>query len=159
MRAWASARPFQDFRGRLKQVVLGLVLDDADQAHRLLPDARQYRRRDVVVTGSQAAARALRDPRGQRTRRPRHDQRADTMAVLEAEKIQYILGVREFAPAGEVRAEIIEGHRLYRAAPTSRPRKARPNWRSGKRRSLAGAMSSAATRRKPKRTPRRAPSL
>ena len=40
---------------------------------------------------------------------------------------------------------------------SSRARKARPNWRSGKRRSLAGAMSSAATRRKPKRTPRRAP--
>ena len=97
----------KDYRGHLKQVVLGIVLDDADRpiASFLMPGNTA----DVtlLVAGSQAAARALRDPRGLHRRRPRHDLSADTMAVLEAEKIQYILGVRE-RTSREVRTEIIE---------------------------------------------------
>jgi hypothetical protein len=65
----------KDYRGHLKQVVLGIVLDDADRpiaSPELVegPAARQCRRCDPVVTSSQAAARALRDPRGLH-RRPR----------------------------------------------------------------------------------------
>ena len=81
---------------------------------------------------------------------------ADTIAALEAEKIEYILGVRE-RTSREVREEVIEDDGVACRSP-SRARRARPNSRSGSRRSPGGAMSSAATRRKPERMPRRAPS-
>jgi hypothetical protein len=44
-------------------------------ADRLVPDAGQHRRRDLVVAGGQAPARALRDRPGLHRRRSRHDQR------------------------------------------------------------------------------------
>ena len=64
----------KDYRGHLKQVVLGIVLDDDDRpiASFLMPGNS---RRDAAVAGGQAAARALRDPRGLHRRRSRHDQR------------------------------------------------------------------------------------
>ena len=59
-------RPSKDYRGHLKQVVLGIVLDDMDRPIASLelvegPDARQHRRSDNAVAGRQAPARALRD--------------------------------------------------------------------------------------------------
>ena len=83
---------------------------------------------------------------------------ADTMAVLEAEKIQYILGVRE-RTSREVRTEIIEDDGL--TVPLLIPRQKGETELAirGNDDRWPGAMSSAATRRKPKRTPRRAPSL
>jgi hypothetical protein len=70
----------KNYRGHLKQVVLGIVLDDADRpiaSPELVegPDARQYRRRDAAVASGQAPARALRDQQGVHRRRSRHDQR------------------------------------------------------------------------------------
>ena len=65
----------KDYRGHLKQVVLGIVLDGRGPADRLVSDARQHRRRDDVGAGGAAAARALRDRPGLHRRRSRHDQR------------------------------------------------------------------------------------
>jgi hypothetical protein len=59
----------KDYRGHLKQVVLGIVLDDADRPIASPEpvegsDARQHRRRDDVGAGGAAAARALRHRQG-----------------------------------------------------------------------------------------------
>ncbi len=53
----------KDYRGHLKQVVLGIVLDHAERpiASFLMPGNTADV--DVVAAGSQAAARALRDPK------------------------------------------------------------------------------------------------
>ena len=137
--------------------MLGIVLDDADRpiasflmpgntadVTLLLPVVKRLRERFGIAQACIVADRGMIS--------------ADTIVALEAEKIEDILGVRE-RTSREVRAEIIEDDGL--AVPLLIPRQKGETalGRSGKRRSLAGAMSSAATRRKPKRTPRRAPSL
>lgn len=96
----------KDYRGHLKQVVLGIVLDDADRpiasflmpgntadVTLLLPVVKRLRERFGIRQACIVADRGMIS--------------ADTIAVLEAEKIEYILGVRE-RTSREVRAEIIE---------------------------------------------------
>ncbi len=96
----------KDYRGHLKQVVLGIVLDDADRpiasflppgntadVTLLLPVVRRLRERFGIHEACIVADRGMIS--------------ADTIAALEAEKIQYILGVRE-RTSREVRAEVIE---------------------------------------------------
>jgi transposase len=92
--------------GILKQVVLGIVLDDADRpiasflmpGHTadvtlLLPVVKRLRERFEIREACIVADRGMIS--------------ADTIVALEAEKIEYILGVRE-RTSREVRAEIIE---------------------------------------------------
>ena len=96
----------KDYRGHLKQVVLGIVLDDADRpiasflmpgntadVTLLLPVVKRLRERFGIREACIVADRGMIS--------------ADTIAALEAEKIEYILGVRE-RTSREVRAEIIE---------------------------------------------------
>src|SRR5215813_15557921 len=96
----------KDYRGHLKQVVLGIVLDDADRpiasflmpgntadVTLLLPVVKRLRERVGIRKACIVADRGMIS--------------ADTIAALEAEKIEYILGVRE-RTSREVRAEIIE---------------------------------------------------
>ena len=96
----------KDYRGHLKQVVLGIVLDDADRpiasflmpgntadVTLLLPVVKRLRERFGIQEACIVADRGMIS--------------ADTIAVLEAEKIQYIFGVRE-RTSREVRTEIIE---------------------------------------------------
>jgi transposase len=90
----------------LKQVVLGIVLDDADRpiasflmpgntadVTLLLPVVKRLRERFGIRDACIVADRGMIS--------------ADTIAALETEKIQYILGVRE-RTSREVRAEVIE---------------------------------------------------
>ena len=59
MRAWASAAiPKTTGAGDLKQVVLGIVLDDADQADRLFLMPGNTADGDVVAAGSRGCASA-----------------------------------------------------------------------------------------------------
>jgi hypothetical protein len=108
----------KDYRGHLKQVVLGIVLDDADRpiasfllpgntadVTLLLPVVRRLRERFGIAEACIVADRGMIS--------------ADTIAALEAEKIDYILGVRE-RTSREVRAEIIEDDGL--AVPLVIPR-------------------------------------
>jgi hypothetical protein len=96
----------KDYRGHLKQVVLGIVLDDADRTiasflmpgntadvTMLLPVVRRQRDRFDIARTCIVADRGMIS--------------AHTMAALEAEKIKYILGVRERTNR-EVRVEVIE---------------------------------------------------
>ena len=76
----------KDYRGHLKQVVLGIVLDDTDR-----PIA-SLRERFGIAEACIVADRGMIS--------------ADTIAALEAEKVEYILGVRE-RTSREVRTEII----------------------------------------------------
>ena len=108
----------KDYRGHLKQVVLGIVLDDADRpiasflmpgntadVTLLLPVVKRLRERFGIRQACIVADRGMIS--------------ADTIAALEAEKIEYILGVRE-RTSREVRAEIIEDDGL--AVPLLIPR-------------------------------------
>ena len=108
----------KDYRGHLKQVVLGIVLDDADRpiasflmpgntadVTLLLPMVKRLRERFGIGEACIVADRGMIS--------------ADTIAALEAEKIEYILGVRE-RTSREVRAEIIEDDGL--AVPLLIPR-------------------------------------
>ena len=108
----------KDYRGHLKQVVLGIVLDDADRpiasflmpgntadVTLLLPVVKRLRERFGIRESCIVADRGMIS--------------ADTIAALEAEKIEYILGVRE-RTSREVRAEIIEDDGL--AVPLLIPR-------------------------------------
>ena len=108
----------KDYRGHLKQVVLGIVLDDADRpiasfllpgntadVTLLLPVVKRLRERFGIAEACIVADRGMIS--------------ADTIAALEAEKIQYILGVRE-RTSREVRAEVIEDDGL--AVPLVIPR-------------------------------------
>jgi hypothetical protein len=108
----------KDYRGHLKQVVLGIVLDDADRpiasflmpgntadVTLLLPVVKRLRERFGIREACIVADRGMIS--------------ADTIAALEAEKIEYILGVRE-RTSREVRAEIIEDDGL--AVPLLIPR-------------------------------------
>jgi DDE family transposase len=108
----------KDYRGHLKQVVLGIVLDDADRpiasflmpgntadVTLLLPVVKRLRERFGILEACIVADRGMIS--------------ADTIAALEAEKIQYILGVRE-RTSREVRAEVIEDDGL--AVPLLIPR-------------------------------------
>jgi Transposase DDE domain len=108
----------KDYRGHLKQVVLGIVLDDADRpiasflmpgntadVTLLLPVVKRLRERFGIREACIVADRGMIS--------------ADTIAALEAEKIEYILGVRE-RTSREVRAEIIEDDGL--AVPRLIPR-------------------------------------
>jgi transposase len=96
----------KDYRGHLKQVVLGIVLDGQDRpiasflmpgntadVTLLLPTVRRLRERFGIAKACIVADRGLIS--------------ADTVAALEAEKIEYILGVRE-RTSREVRAEVLE---------------------------------------------------
>jgi Transposase DDE domain len=108
----------KDYRGHLKQVVLGIVLDDADRpiasflmpgntadVTLLLPVVKRLRERFGILETCIVADRGMIS--------------ADTIAALEAEKIQYIFGVRE-RTSREVRAEVIEDDGL--AVPLLIPR-------------------------------------
>lgn len=108
----------KDYRGHLKQVVLGIVLGDADRpiasflmpgntadVTLLLPVVKRLRERFGIREACIVADRGMIS--------------ADTIAALEAEKIEYILGVRE-RTSREVRAEIIEDDGL--AVPLLIPR-------------------------------------
>ena len=108
----------KDYRGHLKQVVLGIVLDDGDRpiasflmpgntadVTLLLPVVKRLRERFGIAGACIVADRGMIS--------------ADTIAALEAEKIEYILGVRE-RTSREVRAEIIEDEGL--AVPLVIPR-------------------------------------
>lgn len=108
----------KDYRGHLKQVVLGIVLDDADRpiasflmpgntadVTLLLPVVKRLRERFGIREACIVADRGMIS--------------ADTIAALDAEKIEYILGVRE-RTSREVRAEIIEDDGL--AVPLLIPR-------------------------------------
>jgi len=102
----------------LKQVVLGIVLDDADRpiASFLMPG------NTADVTLLLPVVKRLRESFGIREACIVADRgmiSADTIAALEAEKIEYILGVRE-RTSREVRAEIIEDDGL--AVPLLIPR-------------------------------------
>ena len=108
----------KDYRRHLKQVVLGIVLDDADRpiASFLMPG------NTADVTLLWPVVKRLRERFGIREACIVADRgmiSADTIAALEAEKIQYILGVRE-RTSREVRAEIIEDDGL--AVPLVIPR-------------------------------------
>jgi len=96
----------KDYRGHLKQVVLGIVLDDTDRpiasflmpgntadVTLLLPVVKRLRERFGILEACIVADRGMIS--------------ADTIAALEAEKIHYILGVRE-RTSREVRAEVID---------------------------------------------------
>jgi hypothetical protein len=95
----------KDYRGHLKQVVLGIVLDDADRpiawflpgstadVTMLLPVVRRLRDRFGIAKTCIVADRGMIN--------------AHTMAALEAEKIEYILGVRE-RTSREVRTEVMD---------------------------------------------------
>jgi transposase len=102
----------------LKQVVLGIVLDDADRPNAsflmpgntadvtlLLPVVKRRRERFGIREACIVADRGMIS--------------ADTIAALEAEKIEYILGVCE-RTSREVRAGIIEDDGL--AVPLLIPR-------------------------------------
>jgi hypothetical protein len=108
----------KDYRGHLKQVVLGIVLDDMDRpiasflmpgntadVTMLLPVVKRLRRRFEIDRACIVADRGMIS--------------AATIAALEAEKIEYILGVRE-RTSREVRAEIIDDNGL--AVPLVIPR-------------------------------------
>ena len=96
----------KDYRGHLKQVVLGIVLDDADRpiasfllpgntadVTLLLPVVRRLRERFGIAQACIVADRGMIS--------------AATIAALEAEQIDYILGVRERSTR-EVRETVIE---------------------------------------------------
>src|SRR5208282_2314999 len=100
----------KDYRGHLRQVVLGIVLDDADRpiasflmpgntadVTMLLPVVKRLRERFGIARACIVADRGMIS--------------AETMAALEAEKVEYILGVRE-RTSREVRAEVIEDEGL-----------------------------------------------
>jgi hypothetical protein len=108
----------KDYRGHLKQVVLGIVLDDADRpiasflmpgntadVTLLLPVVKRLRERFGIARACIVADRGMIS--------------ADTIAALEADRIEYILGVRE-RTSREVRAEIIDDDGL--AVPLVIPR-------------------------------------
>ena len=108
----------KDYRGHLKQVVLGIVLDDTDRpiasflmpgntadVTLLLPVVKRLRQHFGIAQACIVADRGMIS--------------ADTIATLEAEKIEYILGVRE-RTSREVRAEIIDDDGL--AVPLVIPR-------------------------------------
>jgi Transposase DDE domain len=108
----------KDYRGHLKQVVLGIVLDDSDRpiasfllpgntadVTLLLPVVKRLRERFGITQACIVADRGMIS--------------ADTIAALEAEKIDYILGVRE-RTSREVRANVIEDDGL--AVPLLIPR-------------------------------------
>ena len=100
----------KDFRGHLKQVVLGIVLDDADRpiasflmpgntadVTLLLPVVKRLRAHFGIARACIVADRGMIS--------------AETIAALEADKIEYILGVRE-RTSREVRAEVIDDEGL-----------------------------------------------
>jgi Transposase DDE domain len=108
----------KDYRGHLKQVVLGIVLDDGDRpiasflmpgntadVTMLLPVIKRLRERFAIAGACIVADRGMIS--------------ADTIAALEAEKIEYILGVRE-RTSREARTEVIEDDSL--AVPLVIPR-------------------------------------
>src|SRR5215469_5907178 len=95
----------KDYRGHLKQVVLGIVLDDTDRpiasflmpgntadVTLLLPVVKRLRERFGILEACIVADRGMIS--------------SDTIAALEAEGIQYILGVRE-RTSREVRSDVI----------------------------------------------------
>jgi transposase len=96
----------KDYRGHLKQVVLGIVLDDMDRpiasflmpgntadVTMLLPVVKRLRERFGIAKACIVADRGMIS--------------AETMAALEVEKVDYILGVRE-RTSREVRDEVID---------------------------------------------------
>ena len=145
------ARPFQDYRGRAEQVVLGIVLDDADRpiASFLMPGNTADVTLLLPVSRGCASASGSRGlhvaDRGMIS--------ADTMAVLEAEKIQYILGVRE-RTSREVRTEIIEDDGL--TVPLLIPRQKGETELAIRETTIAGRRYVICRKEEAKKTPRRA---
>jgi len=124
----------KDYRGHLKQVVLGIVLDDTDRpiasflmpgntadVTLLLPVVKRLRERFGIARACIVADRGMIS--------------ADTIAALEADKIEYILGVRE-RTSREVRAEIIDDDGL--AVPLVIPRQKGETELAVKERTIAG---------------------
>jgi hypothetical protein len=124
----------KDYRGHLKQVVLGIVLDDMDRpiasflmpgntadVTMLLPVVKRLRRRFEIDRACIVADRGMIS--------------AATIAALEAEKIEYILGVRE-RTSREVRAEIIDDDGL--AVPLVIPRQKGETELAGTETTIAG---------------------
>ena len=116
----------KDYRGHLKQVVLGIVLDDTDRpiasflmpgntadVTTLLPVVKRLRERFGIAKACIIADRGMIS--------------AKTMAALEAEKVEYILGVRERS-SREVRDHVIDddGLAVPLVIPRQKGRKARP---------------------------------
>lgn len=108
----------KDYRGHLRQIVLGIVLDDADRpiasflvpgntadVTMLLPVVRRLRERFGIARACIVADRGMIS--------------ADTMAALDAEKVEYILGVRERS-SREVREDVIDDDGV--AVPLTIPR-------------------------------------
>jgi hypothetical protein len=124
----------KDYRGHLKQVVLGIVLDDMDRpiasflmpgntadVTLLLPVVKRLSERFGIDRACIVADRGMIS--------------ADTIAALEAEKIEYILGVRE-RTSREVRSEIIEDDGL--AVPLVIPRQKGETELAVRERTIAG---------------------
>jgi transposase len=108
----------KDYRGHLKQVVLGIVLDAADRpiasfllpgntadVTQLVPMVRRLRERFGIARACIVADRGMIS--------------AETIAALEAEQVEYILGARERSTS-EVREQVMQDDGL--AVPLIIPR-------------------------------------
>jgi Transposase DDE domain len=108
----------KDYRGHLKQVVLGIVLDGEDRpiasfllpgntadVTQLVPVVRRLRERFGIVRACIVADRGMIS--------------AETIAALEAEKVEYILGARERSTS-EVREQVLQDNGI--AVPLTIPR-------------------------------------
>jgi hypothetical protein len=124
----------KDYRGHLKQIVLGIVLDDADRpiasflmpgntadVTMLLPVVARLRTRFGVDRACIVADRGMTS--------------AETIAALEAEGIEYILGIRERSTR-EVREDVIDDDGL--AVPLIIPRQKGETQLAVHERTLAG---------------------
>ena len=108
----------KDYRGHLKQVVLGIVLDGEDRpiasfllpgntadVTQLVPVVRRLRERFGIARACIVADRGMIS--------------AETIAALEAEKVEYILGARERSTS-EVREQVMRDNGI--AVPLTIPR-------------------------------------
>jgi len=108
----------KDYRGHLKQVVLGVVLDDHDRpiasfllpgntadVTLLVPVVERLRQRFGIARACVVADRGMIS--------------AETIAALEAARVEYILGVRERS-TGEVRGRVMDDDGV--AVPLTIPR-------------------------------------
>ena len=145
----------KDFRPQLPQVVLGIVLDEQDRpiasflwpgntadVTTLLPVVERLRSRFGVERACIVADRGMIS--------------AATIAALEAQKIDYILGARERS-SKEVRETVL--HDDGAAVPLTIPRqKGETDLAVKELKVMAAAISCAAMRRRRARTPKHAPS-
>ena len=124
----------KDYRGHLKQIVLGIVLDDADRpiasflvpgntadVTMLLPVVARLRARFGIDRACIVADRGMIS--------------AETIATLEAEGVNYILGVRERS-SREVREDVIDDDGI--AVPLIIPRQKGETQLAVRERTVAG---------------------